>query len=115
VPSLDLFSKYQLIMDLRLDAMLYSNFAIKIMLRAIWNVNAGRIWPEDCRFPTPDVNEDFTDYFTIFLFPKCNCCVALFDGEEYRLSHDITTMGSGTFFKVGGHKCTLKTIEHFCG
>jgi len=23
-------------------------------------------------------------------------------------------MGGGTFFKVGGHKFTSKTIEHFC-
>jgi len=25
-------------------------------------------------------------------------------------------MGDGSFFKVGGHKCTSKkTVKHFCG
>jgi len=24
-------------------------------------------------------------------------------------------MGGGTFFKVGGHKRTSKTVENFCG
>jgi len=50
--SLDLLSKYRLIMELRFDAMLYSNLVTKSMMRAISNVHAGRIWPEGRRFST---------------------------------------------------------------
>jgi len=45
VASLDLLSKYLLIMVLCFDAMLYSNLVKKIMLQAISNVHAGRRIP----------------------------------------------------------------------
>jgi len=47
VTSLDLLSKYLLIVELRIDVILYLTWGIKILMRAMTNVHAGR------RFPTP--------------------------------------------------------------
>jgi len=53
VTSLDLLSKYLLVMKLRFGKILYSNLVIKILMRAISNVHAGCIWPAEHRFPIP--------------------------------------------------------------
>jgi len=53
VTSLDLLSKYLLVMELRFGKILYSNLVINILMRAISNVHAGCIWPVDRRFPIP--------------------------------------------------------------
>jgi len=42
-------------MELRFEAILYSTWVTKNLMRAISNVHAGRIWPADRRFPTPAV------------------------------------------------------------
>jgi len=53
VTSLDLLSKYLLVMELRFGKILYSNLVIKILMRAISNVHADCIWPAEHRFPIP--------------------------------------------------------------
>jgi len=45
VASLELQSKYLLIMELRSDAMLCANMGNEILKRAISNVHVGRIFP----------------------------------------------------------------------
>jgi len=57
VISLDLLPKCLLIMELGFDAMLLSNLGMKIVMRAIPNVHAGRIWPASRRLPTPVIRE----------------------------------------------------------
>jgi len=47
VTTYDLLSKFLLIMELRFDAILYSNLSNGILMRTISNVHAGR------RFPPP--------------------------------------------------------------
>ena len=45
-------------MELRLDWLLYTlTWVTKILMRAISNVHAGRIWPAVRRFPTPVLEE----------------------------------------------------------
>jgi len=57
VSSLNVLFKYLLLTELRFDTMLYSNLVAKILMRAISNVHASRIWPAGRRFPTPNLNE----------------------------------------------------------
>jgi len=40
-------------MELRFDAMMYSNLGMEILMRVMPNVHAGRIWPAGRRFLTP--------------------------------------------------------------
>ena len=51
--SLDLLSKYLLMMEFGFDAMFYSDLGTKILMRAMTNVHTDRIWPAGSRFPTP--------------------------------------------------------------
>jgi len=53
VTYLDLLFQYLLVMELRFGKILYSNLVIKILMQAISNVHAGRIWPTGRRFPIP--------------------------------------------------------------
>jgi len=56
VSSLDLLSKYLLVMELRFEAMLYTlTLAMKIRMRATPSVHEESIWPAGCRLPTPDI------------------------------------------------------------
>jgi len=48
-------------MEFRFDAIGTLNWLTKIVMRAISNVNAGRIWPVGRRFPIPVVR-----YSTLF-------------------------------------------------
>jgi len=65
VISLDLLSKYLLMMELRFDAILYSTWVIKILMRAATNVHAVHIWPAGRRFPTPESTEDTGDFQSV--------------------------------------------------
>jgi len=52
IPLSNYEEDYLLIMELRFDAVLYSNSANAFLMRAISNVYADRICPEGRRFPT---------------------------------------------------------------
>jgi len=54
---------YLLIMELRFDAILYLTWVLKMLMRTITNVYAGRIWHAGRRFFTPGV--ELFDYCVI--------------------------------------------------
>jgi len=65
VTSPDLLSKYLLVMELRFGKILYSNLVIKILMWAISNVHAARIWSAGRRFPIPDLDTVLISIFNL--------------------------------------------------
>jgi len=59
VSSFDLLSKYMLITELRFDTICTLYWVTKIMVRAVSNVHASRIWPAGRRFPTPGLETHY--------------------------------------------------------